>query len=129
LLDWFNLFLVALFLLVGVPFLWVFYVNFGGNLIGDLIERPPWSRTVRGIQVGLMPVVLYLAWRLNFTQFAYGLTAIIGALWSFMWARALLRGETWLWQRGGRFSAEWAGPIVLAGLAIGYMSSAIAPWF
>jgi hypothetical protein len=84
---------------------------------------------VRGIQVGLMPVVLYLAWRLNFTQFPYGLTAIIGALWSFMWARALLRGETWLWQRGGRFSAEWAGPIVLAGLAIGYMSSAISPWF
>jgi hypothetical protein len=128
-LDTFEIGLVVLFVVVGIPFLWIFYVDFGGNLIGDLIERPPWSRTVRGIQIALAPVVIYLAWDLNFKQFAYGMTAIIGALWAFMWARTLLRGETWLWQRGSRFNVEWAGPIVLAGLAVGYMSSAISPWF
>jgi hypothetical protein len=126
---WTDGIVVALVVLVGVPFLWVFYVDFGGHLVGDLIERPPWTRTVRGIQIALAPVVLFLAWQLDFRQFAYGLTAIIGAIWAFMWARTLLRGETWLWQRGGRFNIEWAGPVVLTGLAIGYMSSAIDPWF
>jgi hypothetical protein len=127
--DPFGIVLTIAVVVVGIPLLWVLYVEFGGHLIGDVIERPPWSRTVRLIQLALAPVVLYLAWDLNFRQFAYGLTAIIGALWAFMWARALLRGETWVMYRSSRFNIEWAGPITLGGLSVGYMSSAINPWF
>jgi hypothetical protein len=128
-LDLFGTALAIAVVVVGLPLLWVLYVEFGGHLIGDVIERPPWSRTVRLIQLALFPVAVYLVWDLNFRQFAYGLTAIIGVLWAFMWARALLRGETWVMYRSSRFNIERAGPIVLTGLAVGYMSSAINPWF
>jgi hypothetical protein len=128
-LDIFGIGLTIAVVVVGIPLLWVLYVEFGGHLIGDVIERPPWSRTVRVIQLALLPVAVYLAWDLDFRQFAYGLTAIIGWMWAFMWARALLRGETWVLYRDSRFNIEWAGPIALTGLGVGYMSSAINPWF
>lgn len=128
-LEAFEIALVLGFVVLGIPLLWLLYVEFGGHLIGDVIERPPWSKTVRWIQLALFPIVAYLAWDLSFRQFAYGLTAIIGELWAFMWARALLRGETWVMYRNTRWNIEWAGPIVLTGLAVGYMSSAITPWF
>ena len=124
-----NIALGVLIVTVGIPVLWVVYVQFGGHTIGDLIERPPWSKRVRWIQVALFPVVAFLAWYLNFTQFSYGGTAILGTAWAYMWARALLRGETWVMYRESRFNIEWAGPIVLIGLAVGFMSSAISPWF
>ena len=54
------------------------------------------------------------------------LLATVGA---FVLARTLLRGETWLWQRESRLNAEWAGPAVLVGLSVAYLSSAVSPWF
>ena len=113
----------------AVPVAWLVYVTFGSHVIGDLIERPPWSKTVRVIQVVLAPSVVWVAWELNFKQFTYGATAVLAGVGAYIWARTLLRGETWLWQREGRVSAEWAGPIALASLCVGYMSSAISPWF
>jgi hypothetical protein len=64
--DPFGIVLTIVVVVVGIPLLWVLYVDFGGHLIGDVIERPPWSRTVRLMQLALGPVVLYLAWDLNF---------------------------------------------------------------
>jgi hypothetical protein len=124
-----EIFFWGLFIALAIPASWLLYVTFGGHVIGDLIERPPWSRTVRGIQVVLLPFVLWAGWELNFREFTYGVTAIFAGLGAYIWARTLSRGETWLWQREGRVSAEWVGPITLGGLSVGYMSSAISPWF
>ncbi len=115
--------------LAAIPVAWLFYVTFGSHVIGDLIERPPWSKTVRVIQIVLAPIVVVLAWQLDFKEFTYGGTAVLAGIGAYIWARTLLRGETWLWQREGRVNAEWAGPVALASLCVGYMSSAISPWF
>ena len=124
-----QIFFGAILVALAIPVLWLLYVTFGGHVIGDLIERPPWSKTVRVIQAVLLPFVLWAAWELNFRQFSYGATAILAGLGAYIWARTLLRGETWLWQRGSKANAEWVGPITLVGLCVGYMSSAISPWF
>lgn len=128
-LDWYLIAMGVLLGIAAVPLAWIVYVQFGGNLIGDLLEKPPWSKTVRGIQIAMVPVVAYLAWKLDFREFAYGLTGIVGVLWAFLWSRALLRGEPWVMNRESRLSAEWAGPITLLALGIGFISSAINPWF
>ena len=127
--EWMGGLIAIGVIVVGVPFAIILYVEFGGHLIGDLIERPPWSRPVRATQVALLPVVALLVWQLNFRQFAYGLTAVILLSWAFMWVRTLLRGETWLWQRDSRWNAEWAGPFTLLGVGVSFLTSAISPWF
>ena len=127
--EWLGVLIAVGAVVIGVPFTIIMYVEFGGHLIGDLIERPPWSKQVRIIQGVLVPFVALAVWQLNFRQFAYGLTAVIFFGWAVIWTRTLVRGETWLWQRDTRVNAEWAGPIVLFGLGAGFLSSAISPWF
>ena len=119
----------GLLIMLAGPVTWLVYVTFGSHVIGDLIEKPPWSRTVRLIQGALLPFVIWAGWELNFRQFTYGTTAILAGIGAYIWGRSWLRGETWLWQREGKINAEWVGPVPLGGLSIGYMSSAISPWF
>ena len=128
-LGWFTWVLVGLLALVTVPITLYLYVHFGGYVLASLLERQPWSRTVRGIQLGLVPVVVFLAWKLSFREFSYGLIGVMAAIGAIVWARTLLEGGAWIQSRGSRFNIEWAGPLVLAGLSVGYISSAINPWF
>ena len=77
----------------------------------------------------MAPIIVLLAWKLDFLEFTYGGLGVLAAVGAFVWARTLLRGETWLWQRESRFNAEWVGPAVLVGLSVAYLSSAVSPWF
>ena len=49
----------VLIAVVGAVVVWKVYVEFFAHVIGDLIGRPPWSKTVRTIQVALLPVAYY----------------------------------------------------------------------
>ena len=128
-LEWFFYVFGASVFLVGVPLVAILYWEFGGEVIGSLIERPPWSRTVRTIQLVVLPIIILLAWKLTFREFSYGLTGLLAATGAIVWARTLWRGETWLWQREGRVNGEWAGPATLAGLSAAFLTSSVNPWF
>ena len=127
--EWFFYAFGASVLIVGIPLVAILYWGFGGEVLGSLIERPPWSRTVRTMQLVLLPIIILLAWKLTFREFSYGLTGLLAAAGALVWARTLLRGETWLWQRDDRINGEWAGPLVLAGLSAAFLSSSVSPWF
>ncbi len=111
---------------VGVVIV-VYLVRFALEIVANALGRPL-TRRDKLVLVASVPLVLLLAWRLNFRQFSYGAAATLVLAGAAVWTRNLLRGETWISTQESRFNSEYMGPAALLVIAVLMFWNAVSPF-
>ncbi len=111
---------------VGVVIV-VYLVRFALEIVANALGRPL-TRRDKLVLVASVPLVLLLAWRLNFRQFSYGAAATFALAGALLWTRNLLRGETWISTQESRFNSEYIGPAALLVIAVLMFWNAVSPF-
>ncbi len=111
---------------VGVVIV-VYLVRFALEIVANALGRPLTRRDKLAL-VASVPLVLLLAWRLNFRQFSYGAAATFLLAGALLWTRNLLRGETWISTQESRFNSEYIGPAALLVIAVLMFWNAVSPF-
>ena len=123
---WVRFVLIGFFVAVGAVF-----VYYGGRLAMEIAANVLGRRLTRRdrlVLAAFVPLVLMLAWRLNFRQFSYGSASAFLFAMALIWLRNLLRGDTWMGPQDRRFNSEYIGPATLLFIGVMLLWSAISPF-